>query len=65
MLAQPGPSRELDRSYQPDPTAISLRHLVRSPQPDPTVTSLGCIGMSLDTNILGKISGCHLMIHCI
>ena len=49
MLAQPGPSREL----------------VRSPQPNPTVTSLSCIGMSLETNLSGKISGCHLMFHCI
>jgi hypothetical protein len=49
VLQQPGPSREL----------------VRSPQPDPTVTSRSCIGMSLETNISGKISGCHLMFHCI
>jgi hypothetical protein len=41
------------------------RELVRSPQPDPTVTSLSSIGMSLETNISGKISGCHLMLHFI
>jgi hypothetical protein len=49
MLGQPWPSSGL----------------VRSPQPDLTVTSLSSIGMSLETNISGKISGCHLMLHCI
>jgi hypothetical protein len=63
----PPPSRSTSPSLpgafmleQPGPS----RELVRS-QPDHTVTSLSSIGMSLETNISGKISGCHLMLHCI